>query len=239
MSSLKCWLRRLRDLTTGACVNRDTTLKVTTPSPCCISSFPNYLFIFISVFYVTFILIFFHLLILSLAFIFSALTLTLFCICFLFSHAPPPPPPVQPYWLSSHLLIPTPHEMSQLVSTLQAGFPSSLDSWPLKMGPIHCPEMQVNNYHTLLHNAPEEHRSHQHCSGSLKLRFVVTSLTVIEHYSKTTKQIWLQHILNTSCFWKTTADWEAWGTWGVLKILVFRDMKLHRWVSSYWCSKWV
>jgi hypothetical protein len=32
---------------------------------------------------------------------------------------------------------------------------------PLKMGPIHCPEMSVNNYHTTLHNISELHRSQQ------------------------------------------------------------------------------
>jgi hypothetical protein len=31
----------------------------------------------------------------------------------------------------------------------------------LKVGPVHCPETSVNNYHTTLHNNPEEHRSHQ------------------------------------------------------------------------------
>jgi hypothetical protein len=36
---------------------------------------------------------------------------------------------------------------------------SSWTSWHLKMGPIHCPEMSVNNYHTALLNIPEEHRS--------------------------------------------------------------------------------
>jgi hypothetical protein len=40
----------------------------------------------------------------------------------------------------------------------------------LKTGPIHCPEMLVNNYHMTPGNIPEEHRSHQHHGGSLKLR---------------------------------------------------------------------
>jgi len=30
------------------------------------------------------------------------------------------------------------------------------DSWPLKMGPIVCPEMSIRNYHYLLHNYSEE-----------------------------------------------------------------------------------
>jgi len=34
-----------------------------------------------------------------------------------------------------------------------------LDSWPLKMGPIVCPETSVRNYHYLLRNNPEERSS--------------------------------------------------------------------------------
>jgi hypothetical protein len=40
----------------------------------------------------------------------------------------------------------------------------------VKMGRICCPEMSVNNYHTMPCNIPEELRSHQHCGGSLKSR---------------------------------------------------------------------
>jgi hypothetical protein len=32
--------------------------------------------------------------------------------------------------------------------------------WPVKMGPIRCPETSVNSYHTTPHNIPEERRSH-------------------------------------------------------------------------------
>jgi hypothetical protein len=41
----------------------------------------------------------------------------------------------------------------------------------VKMGPIHCPETSVNNYHMTLRNIPEERESHQHCDESLKSRF--------------------------------------------------------------------
>ena len=34
------------------------------------------------------------------------------------------------------------------------------DSWPLKMGLIGCPQKSVRNYHSLLHNTPEERSSH-------------------------------------------------------------------------------
>ena len=41
------------------------------------------------------------------------------------------------------------------------GFPAFfLDSWPLKMGPICCPETSVRNYHYLLCNNTEEYSSH-------------------------------------------------------------------------------
>jgi hypothetical protein len=49
-----------------------------------------------------------------------------------------------------------------------AGFVSFSDSWPLKIGPIRCPETSLNNYHTMTRNIPEERRSHQHGVGSLK-----------------------------------------------------------------------
>jgi hypothetical protein len=41
-----------------------------------------------------------------------------------------------------------------------------------KMGPIGCLETSVQNYHSALHNIPEERRSHSHHGGSLKSRMV-------------------------------------------------------------------
>jgi len=41
-------------------------------------------------------------------------------------------------------------------------------SWPLKKGPIGCPETSVRNYHHSLRNSPEERRSHLLRGGSLK-----------------------------------------------------------------------
>jgi hypothetical protein len=62
------------------------------------------------------------------------------------------------------------------------------DSWPVKMGPIHCPETSVNNYFTTPHNIPEERRSHQHCGGSLKsMSFCSLSVFVsvaIKHFMR-------------------------------------------------------
>jgi hypothetical protein len=38
-------------------------------------------------------------------------------------------------------------------------------SWPLKMGPIGCPETSVQKYNSTLRNIPEEHRSHLHIAA--------------------------------------------------------------------------
>jgi hypothetical protein len=34
------------------------------------------------------------------------------------------------------------------------------DSWPVRMGPVRCPETSVNNYHTTPRNTPEDRRFH-------------------------------------------------------------------------------
>jgi hypothetical protein len=52
-------------------------------------------------------------------------------------------------------------------SRVQSPFSYS-DSWPVKMGPILCPETLVSNYHMTPRNIPEERRTHQHRGGSLK-----------------------------------------------------------------------
>ena len=48
-----------------------------------------------------------------------------------------------------------------------------MNSWPLKMVPIGCPETSVRNYHYSLRNTPEECSSHLLRGGCLKSRFVV------------------------------------------------------------------
>jgi hypothetical protein len=58
-------------------------------------------------------------------------------------------------------------------------FFSYSDSWPVKMGPIRCPETSVNNYHTTPCNVPEERRSHQHRGGSLKSLFILNNYNAI------------------------------------------------------------
>jgi hypothetical protein len=42
------------------------------------------------------------------------------------------------------------------------------ETWPVKMGPIRCPETSVNSYHTTPCNYPEENRFHQHRGGKMK-----------------------------------------------------------------------
>ena len=46
-------------------------------------------------------------------------------------------------------------------------------SWFLKMGPIGCTKTQVRNYHHMLHNIPQECRSHLLCSRSLELLLLI------------------------------------------------------------------
>jgi hypothetical protein len=57
-----------------------------------------------------------------------------------------------------------------------------LSSWTLKMGSIAFPETSVTNYHSTLHNIPEERRSHPFRGGNLKsLLVVVTSPWQVSH----------------------------------------------------------
>jgi hypothetical protein len=53
-------------------------------------------------------------------------------------------------WLMGHF--------SEASQEIQEGL-SSWISWPLKMGPIGCPETSVRNYHSTLRIIPEERRS--------------------------------------------------------------------------------
>jgi hypothetical protein len=38
----------------------------------------------------------------------------------------------------------------------------------MKMEAIGCPKTSITNYHSVPYRSPEEHRSHLHCSRSLK-----------------------------------------------------------------------
>jgi hypothetical protein len=48
-----------------------------------------------------------------------------------------------------------------------------LDSWPLKMGPIRCPETSVNNYHTTSRNIPEGRRNYIRSFSQHSVLYVV------------------------------------------------------------------
>jgi hypothetical protein len=58
-----------------------------------------------------------------------------------------------------------------LGTTYRSHRQGSCTSWPLKMGPIYCPETSVKDYHSTLRNTPEERRSHQYRGGRLKSQF--------------------------------------------------------------------
>ena len=67
-----------------------------------------------------------------------------------------------------------------------------LTAWPLKMGPIDCPETSVRYYHSTLRKIPKERRSHLHLGGSLKSRipssnsvWVLVPLADVLEYVKT------------------------------------------------------
>ena len=61
---------------------------------------------------------------------------------------------------------------------------SSLASFPLKMGPIGCPETSVRNYHCTSCIIPKEHRAHLQCVGSLKSYIFVCFLWFPNHRIK-------------------------------------------------------
>jgi hypothetical protein len=76
--------------------------------------------------------------------------------------------------LKSHILYP--HiiiiELFLLFSWAVEETCSLLDSLPLMMGPIGCPDTSVRNHHHSLHNNPDEGSSHQLLGGSLKSHMV-------------------------------------------------------------------
>ena len=67
-------------------------------------------------------------------------------------------------------------------------------SWPLKMGPIGCPETSVRNYHYMLYNIPEERRFHLHRGGGLKSRVAVPYFSTLSH-----KRHYFRKKLNVKC----------------------------------------
>jgi hypothetical protein len=58
-------------------------------------------------------------------------------------------------------------QKSFLLSGMTTTYVGTWTPWPVKMGPIGCPETSINYQHTLL-NIPEERGPQMHHEGSLK-----------------------------------------------------------------------
>ena len=56
-------------------------------------------------------------------------------------------------------------------------------TWPLKMGPIGCPETSVRSYQSTLRKIPEESRYHLHRGGSLKSHIVWNPIITTSIYT--------------------------------------------------------
>ena len=76
------------------------------------------------------------------------------------------------YEASSGNSLPTFRDNLSVPSSRVKNTRTFLDSWPLKMWPIDCPETSVRNYHYSLRNSPEERSSHPLRGWSLKLYMV-------------------------------------------------------------------
>jgi hypothetical protein len=99
-----------------------------------------------------------------------------------------------------------------------------LDSLPLKMGPIGCPETSVRNCHYSLQNNPEERSSHPLRGGSLQScmiwlfkysisrdKFIVTSNDLWVKWTKEpTNGVWLFYIGACTVFNNTRRLWGRW-----------------------------
>ena len=64
------------------------------------------------------------------------------------------------------------HETFALLGPILNG-----QAWPLKMGPISCPETSVDNYQHTLRTIPEERKPQLHSGGGLKTRKNLHGLT--------------------------------------------------------------
>jgi hypothetical protein len=86
-------------------------------------------------------------------------------------------------WVSMQRIAVIPYRYFRTIyqSHLQ-GSQFSLDSWPLKMGSIGCPETSVKNYHYSLHNNPEE------CSSCLLHGWTWTHVSIF-HVCKTRESV--------------------------------------------------
>jgi len=74
---------------------------------------------------------------------------------------------------------------------------SSWTAWPLKLGPVGCPETSVTNYQSMLRSVPEKLRSHTKSSLNI-------SITVVLLYSQwwfTNLQCWLKVYCSEHATW--------------------------------------
>ena len=100
------------------------------------------------------------------------------------------------------------------IPSSSSSFLSCLDSWPLKMGPIGCPETSVRNCHFTLRDSPEQRRSHLFRGGSLKshtIQFihVLKYCYMFRHRSAILREkcyVYHLFLLVTPCVWKLGAE---------------------------------
>jgi hypothetical protein len=104
-------------------------------------------------------------------------------------------------------------------TTYRSHLQGSLDSWPLKMGPIRYAETSVNNYHTTPRNIPEDCSSYQHRGGRLKSGTRDISL------------LQCVHTVSRSPF--VGAGGETWSCPRVAKVKVCGDILPHPPTSSW------
>ena len=83
---------------------------------------------------------------------------------------------------------------------------SFLDSWPLTMGSIGCPEMSVRNYHYLLRNSPEERSVH----------VWINSCTHTHTHTHTHPHKYLGIILRSDLSWADQVNYAVKKAWKAL-----------------------
>ena len=130
----------------------------------------------------------------------------------------PPNHSGQLYWLTPHYFdFSPPH--SSLYNLCIGTTGSLLDSWPLTMGPISCPETSFWNYCYLLCNNPEEDISHPLHSVSL-----ISALEIVPHVIRVFHKIIIQiHI------WFWSSSFMSMNT-----ALIFLQDKFHFFL---WCEE--
>jgi len=125
-------------------------------------------------------------------------------------------------------------------SPLQGSRPIFKNSWPLKMGPIICPETSVKNKHYPLRNSPEERSSHLLHGGSFKPRksrrvFMLAKNTSVRIY------IFFQcHHMSSQTSWSLPPSPRLWLKCNQLLRLgrPVGAVTLSRW-EWWWNERWI